>query len=271
MTRSIAGQDRTAPVAVGLLHPGEMGAAVAQCLTGRGHEVWWASADRGPQTERRARAAGCSDAGTAAGIADRADVIISVCPPHAAAEVARSVSGFGGIYVDANALSPATASHVAEIVTRGGASYVDGGIIGPPPQRPGSTRLYLSGDHASEIAGLFEGTALDARISDAGPWSASAVKMAYAAWTKGSAALLLTARALAEAEGVGDLLAAEWSLSQPDLEGRHASATRAATAKGWRWIAEMDEIAATMAAAGQPDGFHRGAAEVFRRFSKSDS
>ena len=97
--------------------------------------------------------------------------------------------------------------------------------------------------------------------------AASAVKMAYASWTKGSAALLLAARALARAEGVEETLLAEWGISQPGLQERSARAAGSAAAKGWRWIAEMEEIAATMAAAGLPEGFHQAAAEVYRRFS----
>jgi Domain of unknown function (DUF1932) len=94
------------------------------------------------------------------------------------------------------------------------------------------------------------------------------VKMAYAAWTKGSAALLLAARELAEAEGVCDMLTAEWELSQPGLGVSHAAAERSAATKGWRWTAEMNQIAASMAAAGLPDGFHLAAAEMFVRFPR---
>jgi hypothetical protein len=97
--------------------------------------------------------------------------------------------------------------------------------------------------------------------------AASALKMTYAAWTKGSGALLLAARAAAKAEEVEDALLAEWATSIPELEERWNRANRSAEAKGWRWVGEMEEIAATFAEAGQPDGFHRAAAEVFRRFS----
>src|SRR6266545_1877039 len=93
---------------------------------------------------------------------------------------------------------------------------------------------------------------------------ASAVKMAYAAWTKGTAALLLAIGLLAEAEGVEAPLLEEWRLSLPELPEAATRAARSAAAKGWRWVGEMDEIAATFAAAGLPDGFHRAAAEMFR-------
>jgi len=254
-------------VTIGLLHPGEMGAAVGQCLAGAGHRVLWVPEGRSAATAARAEAAGLTAVDSLAALAQQAEVIVSVCPPHAAVDVARQVAGFAGLYVDANAISPATAREVAAIVEAGGAAYVDGGIIGSPPVGPGHTRLYLSGTRAPEVGRLFEGTNLEARLVDRDPaaGAASAVKMAYASWTKGSAALLLAARALARAEGVEDVLVAEWAMSQPGLADRSARAAGSAAAKGWRWVAEMEEIAATMAAAGLPDGFHLAAAEIYRR------
>ncbi len=279
---------------IGLLHPGEMGAAVAACLTGRGYQVLWVPAGRGPATRARAAAAGLTAAagpdaaGQAADLARRADIILSICPPHAALDTARAVAaaGFTGIYVDANAISPGTAHQVRAIAGAAGARYVDGGIIGLPPSpgpgeeaSPGGTRLYLAGGSAAgdgggpaaQVAALFQGTALTPIIlRNENPAGASALKMAYAAWTKGSAALLLAARALARAEGVQDSLLDEWALSQPGLGGRSLGAARSAAAKGWRWVGEMEEIAASMTADGLPGGFHQAAAEVFRR-SSSDA
>jgi 3-hydroxyisobutyrate dehydrogenase-like beta-hydroxyacid dehydrogenase len=262
--------DISSPTVVGLLHPGEMGAAVGGCLTRSGHTVLWASDGRSQQTAARAAEAGLTDAGSAATIAARADIILSICPPHAALDVAWAVQGFGGLYLDANAISPGTAREVASLISGGGGRYVDGGIIGSPPASPGDARLYLSGEHAATVRDLFAGTPLDARIVEGGATAASAVKMAYAAWTKGTAALLLAVRALARAEGVEGSLLGEWDLSQPALANRSVKSAESATAKGWRWVAEMEEIAATMAAAGLPDGFHQAAAEVFRRSPRAE-
>jgi 3-hydroxyisobutyrate dehydrogenase-like beta-hydroxyacid dehydrogenase len=263
----MSGVSNVKKVVIGLLHPGEMGAAVGQCLTGLGHEVLWVSAGRGPDTATRAAKAGLADAGTVAALAARAEVIISVCPPHAALDVAWAVHGFGGLYVDANAVSPGTAREVAQLICESGGRYVDGGIVGPPPEpgQPGRSRLYLSGGGAEQVAALFAGTPLATRVLAGPATSASAVKMAYAAWTKGTAALLLSIRALAREQGVEEALLAEWAQSQPGLEARSAGAARSAAAKGWRWVAEMEEIGATMSGAGLPDGFHQAAAEIFRR------
>ena len=248
---------------VGLLHPGEMGAAVGAVLHQRGLRVLWASEGRSPETRERAEAAGLEDAGSAKELAG-SDVLLSVCPPHAALDVARSVGRFEGLYVDGNAVAPATARKVAELVRTAGGELVDGGIVGSPPREAGTTRLYLSGAQAGSIRELFAGSIVDARMVSDEVGAASAVKMAYAGWTKGTAALLLAIRELARAEGVEEALLEEWDLSLPELRDRYRRAARSADAKGWRWVGEMDEIAATFAAAGLPDGFHRAAAEVYR-------
>jgi len=251
---------------IGLLHPGEMGAAVGGCLVTVGHTVIWDPEGRSRASTGRALSAGLEGASLAA-VIGRSSVILSVCPPHAAVDIARQVAsaGYGGIYVDANAISVATAAQVAAVIAAGGATYVDGGIIGPPPEVAGHTRLYLAGGHADEVRVLFRRSALEARIAEGPAYAASAVKMAYAAWTKGTSALLLECRALARAEGVERTLLAEWALSQPALRAQSEDAADSAARKGWRWMGEMAEIAASMDAAGLPAGFHEAAADVYER------
>ena len=240
-----------------------MGSAVAASLRERGETVLWASAGRSAATTERAVAAGLEDARKPAELCRHCDVLFSICPPHAALDVAELASGFRGIYVDANAIAPKTARAVAAMHER----FVDGGIVGPPPLQPGTTRLYLSGGEAEDIVALFAGTTVDARAISSEPGAASALKAAYAGWTKGSAALLLAVRELARAEGIEEALLAEWQLSLPELEERLAGAERSARRKGWRWIGEMEEISLTMAGQDLPPGFHEAAAEIFRRYS----
>jgi 3-hydroxyisobutyrate dehydrogenase-like beta-hydroxyacid dehydrogenase len=244
-------------VIAGVVHPGVMGAAIGGALRANGHDVIWASDGRSEATH--ARAVALRDVGTLAELVSEAEVILSICPPHAALDVARATAGFAGTYVDANAISPAHAREVAGLHTR----FVDGGIVGAPPRRRGDTRLYLSGGTAGEVAALFDGSIVDARVVA----DASALKLAYAAWSKGTAAMLLSIHRVAEYYGIADALGEEWRESQPDLFERLAAAERSAAAKGWRWVGEMEEIAAAFAAAGQPDGFHRAAAEVFQTYS----
>jgi 3-hydroxyisobutyrate dehydrogenase-like beta-hydroxyacid dehydrogenase len=247
-----------------------MGVTVAAALLGAGHRVLWASAGRSKATVRRAEQSGLEDGETLAALCAASDIVLSICPPDAATAVASAVAeeGFEGIFVDANAVAPATVTGIAEVVSAGGADVVDGGIVGPPAHRPGTTRLYLSGPRAAEVAALFRGSALDPQVVDQEVGTASALKMCYAAYTKGSAALLLAVAALARATGVETSLAAEWERSQPGLVERARSTAAGSAPKAWRWTGEMAEIATTFEHAGLPDGFHRAAGELFDRLDR---
>lgn len=247
---------------VGFLHPGAMGSSLARVVRA---DALWVSAGRSDASRRRADDAGLSAIDSLEELVERCDVIVSVCPPGSAAEVAERVAGagFGGLYVDANAIAPATARTIAERFER----FVDGGIIGPPVSGPGSTRLYLSGAEASTVADLWRDTDLTVRIVDGGPGAASAVKTCYATWTKGSTAMLLAIRALARAEGVEDALLAEWATSQPGLDERSRRSAPGTAAKAWRFVGEMEQHGVAFAADGLPGGFGDAAAEIYRRLA----
>jgi 3-hydroxyisobutyrate dehydrogenase-like beta-hydroxyacid dehydrogenase len=256
---------------LGVLHPGDMGAAIAAAAVAGGAAVLWAPEGRSAATAARAEAAGLEGVSFDE-LVDCSEVVLSICPPHAALDIAAAVAGTGfhGVYVDANAVSPDTARSVAALVEGSGATYVDGGVIGPPPRERGTTRLCLSGPDGGRVAALFDGTALEARVVGDDPVTASALKMCFAAWTKGSAALLLAVVETARAYGVSEELAAEWSRSEPELEAHVAGAEAAAERKAWRWIVEMREIASTFEAAGLPGGFHTAAAAVYERIAATD-
>jgi 3-hydroxyisobutyrate dehydrogenase-like beta-hydroxyacid dehydrogenase len=256
-------------VTIGLLYPGEMGSMVGAAARANGLRVLWASDARGGQTVARAAAAGLEDVKTLAALVAASQVILSICPPHAAVDLARLVMArsFSGIYVDANAVAPATGREIGKIVTEGGATFVDGGIVGPPPRNRGTTRLYLSGAEAARMARLFEEGALEAIAIEGGPGAASALKMAYAAYTKGSSALLMGIRALAAQAGVDKALQDEWARSQPGLGNRSENAARDNARKAWRFTGEMAEIAATFEDAGLPGGFFVAAGEIYDRLA----
>ncbi len=257
--------------AIGILHPGTMGGAIAAHLHRAGHEVVWLPLGRSEESARRADEAGLTRARDLGHLVDSCRVIFSICPPHAAFDVAGQVAATGWLggrlFVDANAVSPDTARRVAVIVEGQGASYVDGGIIGNPPPSEGGTRVYLAGREAPVVADLLgdDDAGVDAVVMSGPAPAASALKMSYAAWTKETAALVLAIRAVARHEGVEEELVTEWHRSVPALEARFERAIQSAMTKGWRFVGEMEEIAATFAAADLPDGFGRAAAEIFRR------
>jgi 3-hydroxyisobutyrate dehydrogenase-like beta-hydroxyacid dehydrogenase len=193
--------------------------------------------------------------------------VLSVCPPHAAEDVAREVAGLGfsGVYVDGNAVSPDRTRAIQKIVEGAGADYVDGGIIGGPAwTREAGTSLYLSGPRAKEVAVCFDGSPLQAPVISDRIGAASALKMGFAAYTKGSTALLTAILGMVEKEGVRADLARQWG-----DEFTHQTLRRVCsnTAKAWRFEGEMDEIAATFQGAGLPGGFHQAAADVYHRLA----
>lgn len=252
---------------VALLHPGSMGATIGAALVSTGHTVLWSGDGRSRASHIRADAAGLVDAGSLAFLLPTVDTVLSVCPPDAAIIVARQVSELGGAkrYIDANAIAPETAREIADIISFGGGTYVDGGIIGPPAHTAGTTRLYVSGDEAELVASAFDGSLVEAIATTGGTGGASALKLCYAGWTKGSAALLLTMRSAAEAAGVADALMAEWDRSQPGLTKRSEGTAAGAAPKAWRWVGEMEEIAAFLESEHLPNGSFVAAAELYTR------
>jgi len=254
---------------VGLIHPGQMGSFVGASIVAAGVRVLWASEDRSAATAARAEFNGLEGVPSLAVLVEQSDIVLSVCPPHAAEHVANEVAalGFSRIYVDANAVSPATARRVATTVEAAGATFVDGSIIGVPARQKGETRLYLAGEQAAHLASIFDGPGLLDVISiDGPPGAASALKMAYSTWTKAGSAMLAMILAMTQREGVYDALVAEWEISHPELAARSAR-LKSSAAKAWRFIGEMEEMADTYEANGLPRGFHEAAAEIYRRLA----
>jgi hypothetical protein len=91
--------------------------------------------------------------------------------------------------------------------------------------------------------------------------------MCYAAWSKGSTALLCAVLAAANATGVWAELQQRWEADIPGFGAQAINRARQSTLKAWRFAGEMDEIAAMFAAAGLPGGMHTAAAELYRRLA----
>lgn len=254
---------------LGILHPGNMGISVAASAQNSGCKVYWASEGRSAQTRERAEKFALHDAGTMANLCQTCSVLVSVCPPHAAEEVAETVlsHSFAGLYLDANAIFPQRAVHIGERMTAVGVSFVDGGIVGGPAWEPNSTWLYLSGRDAEEVTNCFSAGPLETSVIGEAIGKASALKMCYAAWTKGSTALLCAIMATAGAFDVWEELEQQWERNWPGFVEQAVNRARRVTAKAWRFAGEMEEISATFAEAGLPGGFHAAAANLYRRIA----
>ena len=254
---------------IGILHPGEMGISVAASAMNSGHEIYWSSEGRGEKTHARAQKYNLKDAGTLAELCKTCPVIFCICPPHAAEDVARQViaHGFKGLYLDANAISTQRTIKIGAMMQAAGIGFVDGGIIGPPAWERGQTWLYLSGKRADEIAACFAKGPLETKVIGDEIGKASALKMCYAAYTKGTTALLCAVIATAESLKVREELFQQWDTDDAGFSEQAARRVQRVTAKAWRFAGEMDEIAATFHEAGLPSGFHESAAEIFRRMA----
>ena len=253
---------------IGVLHPGEMGVAVAKTAQNSGHEVYWASNGRSPETCRRASGAGLTDAGSLARMVELCPVIVSVCPPEFAEGLASEVIGLGyrGLYIDANAISPERVRRMGECMVNRGIAFVDACIIGLPATIRGETWLYLSGPNAGDAVSCFSGGPLEVEALAGCIGQASALKMCFAAHTKGLAALRAAVLGAAEELGVLSDLRRQWERNGSTFDAAVASLQHTAP-KAWRFVAEMKEIAATFESAGMPGEFHLAAAEIFARLA----
>lgn len=251
-----------------------MGAAMGAALRRVAGAVIWAAEGRSITTSKRAELADLVGVPDTAALAARADVIVSICPPHAALDVAREVaSALAGsprrpLYLDANAVAPRTVTAIAELL--GPEHTVDGAVIGPPAWEPGETVLWLSGQGADALAQLFEGSPFDARVLGADLGAASALKACFALQSKAMPAAWLALAAAARAYGVEDALRSELDREGVDYTGQVDAIMARAASKAWRWAGEMDEAATAFTDAGVPGGFSTAAADVYRRLAERD-
>ncbi|MFZ0543967.1 MAG: DUF1932 domain-containing protein [Candidatus Promineifilaceae bacterium] len=252
-----------------LLHPGNMGISIAASAQNGGNSVYWVSEGRSTETRERAEAHQLVELGSLQEASAVSTMIISVCPPHAAETVAEQViaARFKGLFLDANAISPQRARRIGDKMTVANATIVDGSIIGGPAWEPNRTWLYLSGQHAERAAACFSNGPLEVEVIGEEPGKASALKMCFAAYTKGTTALLSGILAAAESLSVREDLERQWSRNGSDFAEQTAERVRRVTAKAWRFAGEMEEIAATFEAAGLPGGFHEAAADIYRRIA----
>jgi 3-hydroxyisobutyrate dehydrogenase-like beta-hydroxyacid dehydrogenase len=246
-------------VVVGLVGAGAMGSALGARLRDGGVRVLVALDGRSDRTRLLAREAGLEDVRTLEALLGEASVVLSVVPPGAAVEVAESIAAAAEdarpLVVELNAVAPATVQRAAGILGERGIDAVDGSISGPPPNRSGTTRVYLSGPRAAEVAALpLEGVERVVVGDEVG--LASAVKMCTASVYKGRVALLAQALRAAAAHGVAEHVLDDLVETGLADRNRVGATLGQASAKAWRYVPEMEEIAATQAGAGlTPDLF----------------
>lgn len=260
---------------VALISPGDMGQAVGALLVQNGVRVVTCLAGRSERTRALARASGFTDLPSLDALVREAALLLSIVPPAQAIAVARDVAaalGATGVrltYVDCNAIAPRTVREVAAVIAPTGSGFVDAGIVGGPPRDAPSPRFYASGPDRASFGALRE-AGLDVRLLGNEVGEASAVKMCYAALTKGTTAIATELLVAARKLGVYDALVAELGESQATQAKRMADAVPAMPGKAHRWIAEMEEIARTFEDVGLTPLIFQGAAEMYRLTAGSE-
>jgi 3-hydroxyisobutyrate dehydrogenase-like beta-hydroxyacid dehydrogenase len=258
-------------VTVGLLHPGSMGAAVGAQLRARGHVVLWCPDGRSDVTRSRAEGAGLQPVALAE-LAARSEVLLSLCPPAAAEQVAAAVadvrSGADAIYVEANAVAPTRVNRIADSLAP--LPVVDAAVVGSPPVGGKTPTLYLAGggESVERVVQLFAETDVRVRVLGDSLGAASALKLAYTSYQKVSRVLAAVAYGAADAYGVGDeLLAIAAKRTRSYLvETDYIPKT---AARAWRWGPEIEDAAELLAEAGVPDSLMHAAAATLARWDDS--
>jgi 3-hydroxyisobutyrate dehydrogenase-like beta-hydroxyacid dehydrogenase len=247
-----------------------MGSAMADALARGGARVVATLGGRSERTGRLAGAVPLELLPDLAAVVREADVVISIVPPEAAPAAAADLARTAAeqcealLFAELNAIAPTTVREIAD----GTLDLVDGSISGPPPWKPGTTRLYLSGPRAEEVAALpFEG--VERIVVGPGIGSASAVKMSTASVYKGTTALLAQALLAAHASGVLEHVRADLQAAAPHLVANVERRLAVAATKSGRYVGEMHEIAATQAAAGLTPALFEAIAEVYERMAET--
>jgi len=254
---------------VGLMTPGDMGQAVGLQIKAKGLAVRTALDRRSERSRSLAREAGLTDVGTVARLVAECDVVLSIMNPGAALDFAGEAaealrpSGRHILFVDCNAIAPATVKEIAALIERAGGRFLDAGIIGPPPRGSAKTNLYVSGPGASDLECL-AGPQLLVHVLSERIGDASALKMCYGALNKGTQALWLEVLIAAQRLGVAPALERQLQESRADLYDWALGQFPAMPPKAYRWVPEMLEISRTLSAAGITPKVFQGAAETYR-------
>ncbi len=259
---------------VAILSPGDMGHAVGRVLGEHGLDVITCVKGRSQRTQELARKACIRDVESLEKLVLEADLILSILVPAEAIKVAQQVAtalrntGATPFFADCNAISPQTTKKIQTIIAAAGGRFIDASIIGPPPGKGDAPRFYTSSPY-NEVMMALDGKGIVVRPIGEEIGRASGIKMCYAALTKGTSALHIALLTAAEALGLSEELRAELQSSQAQAYKRMETQIPGLASKAYRWVGEMEEIAATFEQVGVTPHFHHGAADIYRLFGET--
>ena len=260
---------------IAIIGAGDMGSSVAAELRRHGFDVTTCLKGRSNRSRKLATRAGMRAVDNLETLAADADLLLSIIPPSAAVEFARRIvplmeqTASKALFVECNAVAPATVREIAGIAADHGVDFQDVGIVGSPP-RAGRipVRFYTSGPHEDALRRI-ETATIAVKPLGAEIGRASAMKMMYASLNKGTNALRAAAILAARQLGVSDELQEELAHSLPDVHKSMRARMPKIACDAARWTGEMREIASTYRDAGLTSGFHEGAEWIYEVLSNS--
>jgi 3-hydroxyisobutyrate dehydrogenase-like beta-hydroxyacid dehydrogenase len=254
---------------IGVMSPGDMGHSVACALNEIGCEVVTVLSGRSELSHIRARRSNMIDLGSIQEMVLASDFIFSIMPPGEAKNFAKEiadaikVSDKPPVFVDCNAISPDTTLSIEAVIKAAGADFLNVGIIGPPPGRGSTTKFYASGEGANLLQFINQ-TDIQLVLLGDELIKASAIKMCYAALTKGTMTLHASVLVAAELLGIGEEVQSEIEESQQFHWDAMKKRVSMLACDAGRWAGEMDQISDTFGSVGVTPHLHKGAADVFR-------
>ena len=257
---------------IGITSPGDMGQGVAMVLKASGFNAYMASDGRSARTRGLGEKAGLTDLHSMENLVKGCDMVMSILDPGAAITNAKAVAaackatGRKIVFVECNAVAPGTMHEITGIMESVGCTVVDAGIIGPPPRKGAKQRFYVSGPHA-HLMQRINCSQIIVKVAGGKIGDASAVKMCYAALTKGSIALGTQLLVAARKLGVDAALEAEFKASQAELYESVLSRSAGMPFKAYRWVPEMNEIAKTFEGTGLTPKIFQGASDLYAQIA----
>lgn len=189
---------------------GEVGAAFAAALAGRGVEVraFDVLLDRPDGRKRLEARAGKTPVAFCAlrQAVEGARFVLSTVTTTVACEAARLCAPHlrpGQVYLDLNATEPSVKGEIAQIIAPSGAKFVEGAVLGAVGVTGARTEILLGGPQAERVVQeLAGGLGLNVRFYSAEIGRASTFKMLRSVFSKGLEALLLEFLVAGERAGI---------------------------------------------------------------------
>ena len=159
---------------IAVVAPGDMGSAIGQRLVKGGWRVITVLTDRSPRSRELAAGAGITAVDGLAALAGEAEIVLSVMPPAAALDFAQRLAAAAGaarpLFVDLNAIAPATAQAIAAAL---GARGID---------------MTMAGSLAGRRAAMTRAPGFMSPVTVWRGWMACVTRPGYSArWTAGLA------------------------------------------------------------------------------------